>query len=97
MTTAEMATYAYDQIDQDRAELNAVSQSTYETSQTSTRRVGMCQVGASRKFVSEEAVAICDTEYLRYMHSWLPFGIGPRTGGCREAPNSRGISPAYVL
>jgi hypothetical protein len=25
MTTAEMATYAYDQIDQDRAELNAVS------------------------------------------------------------------------
>jgi hypothetical protein len=25
MTTAEMATYAYDQIDQARAELNAVS------------------------------------------------------------------------
>jgi len=33
-------------------------QTTYETSQTSTRRVGMCQVGASRKFVSEAAVAI---------------------------------------
>ena len=32
--------------------------STYETSQTSTRRVGMCEVGASRKFVSEEVVAI---------------------------------------
>jgi len=30
----------------------------YETSQTSTRRDGMCQVGASREFVSEEAVAI---------------------------------------
>jgi hypothetical protein len=33
-------------------------QTAYETSHTSTRRGGMCQVGASRKFVSEEAVAI---------------------------------------
>ena len=32
MTTAAMATYAYDQIDQARAELNAISkQTTYET------------------------------------------------------------------
>ena len=32
MTTAAMATYVYDQIEQARAELNAVSKSTYETS-----------------------------------------------------------------
>jgi hypothetical protein len=36
MTTAAMATYAYNQIDQARAELNAVSKSTYEAL-TSTR------------------------------------------------------------
>ena len=38
MTAAAMATYAYDQIDQARAELNAVSkETTYEGLETSSR------------------------------------------------------------
>ena len=38
MTTAAMATYAYDQIDQARAELNAVSkETTFESLKTSSR------------------------------------------------------------
>ena len=39
MSTAAMAMYAYDQIDQARAELNAVSkQTTYDSLKSSSRR-----------------------------------------------------------
>lgn len=50
--------YVRTQVAAHRSKAAGSKETTYETSQTSTRRVGMCQVGASRKFVSEEAVAI---------------------------------------
>jgi hypothetical protein len=61
---------------------------TYETSQTSTRRVGMCQVGASRKFVSEEAVAILRHRVFAIHGLLAAFRHRAENWGCREAPAS---------
>jgi hypothetical protein len=61
---------------------------TYETFQTSTRRVGMCQVGASRKFVSEEAVAILRHRVSAIHVLLAAFRHRAENWGCREAPAS---------
>jgi hypothetical protein len=54
MTTAAMVTYAYDQIDEARTELNAVSkQTTSETNRPPSCTLVNSQVVASRKFVSD--------------------------------------------
>jgi hypothetical protein len=47
---------------------------TYETSRTRARRAGMCQVVTSRKFVSEEGVALLRHSTLRYRYCRPPFG-----------------------
>jgi hypothetical protein len=57
-------------------------------SQTSTRRVGMCQVGASRKFVSEEAVAILRHRVFAIHGLLAAFRHRAENWGCREAPAS---------
>jgi hypothetical protein len=59
MSTTAMATYVLDQIDQARAELRAVSKIDHIRDVPDRHpRHRICQVVASQKFVSEEAVAI---------------------------------------
>jgi hypothetical protein len=58
MTTAVMVTYAYDQIDQARAELNVVSkQSTSATLVNPLAERAIPHVAMSQKFVSQPRVS----------------------------------------
>ena len=65
MTTAAMVTYAYDQIDQARAELKA-SRNRPHIRHAPTGLPGNSDLPgrASQKFVSEDVVAYCDTALI---------------------------------
>jgi hypothetical protein len=74
MTTAAMVTYAYDQIDQARIELNAVSlQTSYDTGGPTTRR-GL-------------TAAACDESLHRTTMSWEPTK-GGSDGTARQSEGS---------
>ncbi len=80
--------YVRTQVAAHRSKAAGSKETTYETCQTSTRRVGMCQVGASRKFVSEEAVAILRHRVFAKRVLLAAFRHRAEKWGCREAPAS---------
>jgi hypothetical protein len=65
MTTAAMATYAYDQIDQARAELEA-GQTTFETSQTDTDGIGSARSLRLKSSSQKKPSQYCDTALMQH-------------------------------
>jgi hypothetical protein len=66
MTTAAMVAYAYDQIDQARAEVKAVLKTTFETSHTDTHGIGSARSLRLKNSSQKKPSQYRDTALMRH-------------------------------